>query len=33
MALLTGRGVECWHVGDIVEGTGQVHMLGEHTRG
>lgn len=33
MALLTGRGVECWHVGDIVEGTGQVHMLGHHTRG
>ncbi|MEU7826596.1 phosphoribosylformylglycinamidine cyclo-ligase [Catellatospora sp. NPDC049133] len=33
MALLTGRGVECWHVGDIIEGTGQVHMLGSHTRG
>lgn len=33
MALLTGRGVECWQVGDIVEGTGQVHMLGQHTRG
>jgi phosphoribosylformylglycinamidine cyclo-ligase len=33
LALLKGRGVDAWHVGDIVAGTGQVHMLGSYTRG
>jgi phosphoribosylformylglycinamidine cyclo-ligase len=33
MALLAGRGVEAWAVGEIVEGTGQVRMLGSYTRG
>ncbi len=33
MALLTGRGVEAWSVGEIVSGTGEVHMLGSYTRG
>jgi phosphoribosylformylglycinamidine cyclo-ligase len=33
MAVLTGRGVECWQVGEVIEGTGQVHMLGSYTRG
>jgi phosphoribosylformylglycinamidine cyclo-ligase len=33
MALLTARGVEAWSVGEIVEGEGNVRMLGQHTRG
>jgi phosphoribosylformylglycinamidine cyclo-ligase len=33
MALLTARGVESWSVGEIVEGRGDVRMLGSHTRG
>ena len=33
LALLTGRGIESWVVGEIVAGTGQVHMLGSYTRG
>jgi phosphoribosylformylglycinamidine cyclo-ligase len=33
MAYLTGRGVEAWQVGDIIEGTGAVQMVGQHTRG
>ncbi len=33
LALLTGRGVQAWPVGEIVTGTGQVHMLGSYTRG
>ena len=33
LALLTGRGVEAWPVGEIVAGSGQVHMLGSYTRG
>jgi phosphoribosylformylglycinamidine cyclo-ligase len=33
MALLTARGVEAWSVGEIVEGEGNVRMLGSHTRG
>lgn len=33
LACLTGRGVEAWHAGEIIEGTGEVHMIGQHTRG
>jgi phosphoribosylformylglycinamidine cyclo-ligase len=33
MAYLTGRGVEAWQVGEIIEGTGQVQMVGHYTRG
>jgi phosphoribosylformylglycinamidine cyclo-ligase len=33
MAYLTGRGVEAWQVGEVVEGTGEVQMLGSYTRG
>ncbi|MFB9234838.1 phosphoribosylformylglycinamidine cyclo-ligase [Plantactinospora siamensis] len=33
LATLAGRGVEAWQVGEIIEGTGQVQMIGQHTRG
>jgi phosphoribosylformylglycinamidine cyclo-ligase len=33
MAYLTGRGVESWQVGEVIDGTGQVQMVGQHTRG
>ncbi|GHJ50670.1 phosphoribosylformylglycinamidine cyclo-ligase [Catellatospora sp. TT07R-123] len=33
MALLTGRGIECWQVGDVIEGSGVVQMHGAYTRG
>jgi len=33
MALLTARGIEAWSVGEVVEGEGNVRMLGSHTRG
>ncbi|GAB3151137.1 phosphoribosylformylglycinamidine cyclo-ligase [Micromonospora sonneratiae] len=33
LATLTGRGVEAWQAGEIIEGTGQVQMVGQHTRG
>ncbi|MGX6604441.1 phosphoribosylformylglycinamidine cyclo-ligase [Micromonosporaceae bacterium Da 78-11] len=33
MAYLTGRGVEAWQVGEIIEGTGDVQMMGQYTRG
>ncbi|AVT33353.1 MULTISPECIES: phosphoribosylformylglycinamidine cyclo-ligase [unclassified Plantactinospora] len=33
LACLTGRGVEAWQAGEIIEGTGEVHMIGQHTRG
>ena len=33
MAYLTGRGIEAWQVGEIIEGTGAVQMVGQHTRG
>jgi phosphoribosylformylglycinamidine cyclo-ligase len=33
MALLTARGVEAWSVGEVIEGEGNVRMLGSHTRG
>ncbi|RKN24210.1 phosphoribosylformylglycinamidine cyclo-ligase [Micromonospora musae] len=33
LATLTGRGVEAWQAGEIIEGTGNVQMIGQHTRG
>jgi phosphoribosylformylglycinamidine cyclo-ligase len=33
LACLAGRGVEAWHAGEIIEGTGEVQMIGQHTRG
>ncbi|SCL23645.1 phosphoribosylformylglycinamidine cyclo-ligase [Micromonospora nigra] len=33
LATLTGRGVEAWQAGEIIEGTGTVQMVGQHTRG
>jgi phosphoribosylformylglycinamidine cyclo-ligase len=33
MAYLTGRGVEAWQVGEVIDGTGQVQMMGQYTRG
>jgi len=33
LALLTARGVDAWAVGEIVEGTGTVQMIGDYTRG
>jgi phosphoribosylformylglycinamidine cyclo-ligase len=33
MAYLTGRGVEAWQVGEVLDGTGQVQMMGQYTRG
>ncbi|HEX6873015.1 MAG TPA: phosphoribosylformylglycinamidine cyclo-ligase [Micromonosporaceae bacterium] len=33
LALLRGRGIDAWVVGEVIEGTGQVQMLGSHTRG
>ncbi len=32
-AFLRGRGIDAWAVGEVVDGTGQVQMLGSHTRG
>jgi phosphoribosylformylglycinamidine cyclo-ligase len=33
MAFLAGRGIETWRVGEVIEGTGQVQMVGSHTSG
>ncbi|EEP72717.1 phosphoribosylformylglycinamidine cyclo-ligase [Micromonospora sp. ATCC 39149] len=33
LATLTGRGVDAWQAGEIIEGTGKVQMVGQHTRG
>ncbi|MFI2708851.1 phosphoribosylformylglycinamidine cyclo-ligase [Micromonospora sp. NPDC018662] len=33
LATLTGRGVEAWQAGEIIEGSGHVQMVGQHTRG
>lgn len=33
LAYLRGRGVEAWQAGDIVEGTGQVRMIGSYAGG
>ena len=33
LAFLAGRGVHAWPCGEIIEGTGAVQMIGQHTRG
>jgi phosphoribosylformylglycinamidine cyclo-ligase len=33
LATLTGRGVDAWQAGEIIEGSGHVQMIGHHTRG
>ncbi|WP_213456206.1 phosphoribosylformylglycinamidine cyclo-ligase [Rhizomonospora bruguierae] len=33
LAFLTGRGVDAWQAGEIVDGSGNVLMVGQHTRG
>ncbi|GIE96284.1 phosphoribosylformylglycinamidine cyclo-ligase [Paractinoplanes rishiriensis] len=33
MAYLTGRGIEAWQVGEVIDGTGEVQMMGQYTRG
>jgi phosphoribosylformylglycinamidine cyclo-ligase len=33
LAFLAGRGIESWQVGEVIEGTGTVQMVGSHTRG
>ncbi|WP_422753866.1 phosphoribosylformylglycinamidine cyclo-ligase [Micromonospora sp. WMMD708] len=33
LATLAGRGVDAWQAGEIIEGTGNVQMIGQHTRG
>jgi phosphoribosylformylglycinamidine cyclo-ligase len=33
MAYLTGRGVEAWQVGEVIDGTGEVQMMSQYTRG
>lgn len=33
MAYLTGRGIEAWQVGEVLEGNGDVQMMGSYTRG
>jgi phosphoribosylformylglycinamidine cyclo-ligase len=33
LAFLAGRGIEAWQAGEIIEGTGTVQMIGQHTRG
>jgi len=33
LAFLTGRNINAWQVGEVIEGTGTVQMVGSHTRG
>lgn len=33
LAFLRGRGIEAWAAGEVIEGSGQVQLLGSHTRG
>jgi phosphoribosylformylglycinamidine cyclo-ligase len=33
LAFLAGRGIDSWQVGEIIEGTGNVQMVGSHTSG
>jgi phosphoribosylformylglycinamidine cyclo-ligase len=33
LAFLAGRGIESWQAGEIIDGTGEVQMIGQHTRG
>jgi phosphoribosylformylglycinamidine cyclo-ligase len=33
LAFLRGRNIDAWVVGEVIDGTGQVQLLGSHTRG
>jgi phosphoribosylformylglycinamidine cyclo-ligase len=33
LAFLRGRGIDAWVVGEIIDGTGDVQLVGSHTRG
>jgi phosphoribosylformylglycinamidine cyclo-ligase len=33
LAFLAGRGIDSWQLGEVVEGSGSVQMVGSHTRG
>jgi phosphoribosylformylglycinamidine cyclo-ligase len=33
LAFLRGRGLDAWVAGEVVDGTGNVTMVGSHTRG
>jgi phosphoribosylformylglycinamidine cyclo-ligase len=33
LAFLTARGLDAWHVGDVIQGNGTVQMMGSYTRG
>jgi phosphoribosylformylglycinamidine cyclo-ligase len=33
LAFLAGRGLEAWQAGEIIDGSGTVQMIGQHTRG
>jgi phosphoribosylformylglycinamidine cyclo-ligase len=33
LAFLAGRNIDAWQVGEVIEGTGTVQMVGSHTRG
>ncbi|MEV1288409.1 phosphoribosylformylglycinamidine cyclo-ligase [Micromonospora sp. NPDC049679] len=33
LAFLAGRGLDAWQAGEIIEGSGAVQMIGQHTRG
>jgi phosphoribosylformylglycinamidine cyclo-ligase len=33
LAFLAGRGLDAWQAGEIIEGSGMVQMIGQHTRG
>jgi phosphoribosylformylglycinamidine cyclo-ligase len=33
LAFLAGRGMDAWQVGEIIDGSGTVQMIGQHTRG
>jgi phosphoribosylformylglycinamidine cyclo-ligase len=33
LAFLRGRGIDAWVVGEVIDGTGQVQMLGSYTNG
>jgi phosphoribosylformylglycinamidine cyclo-ligase len=33
LAFLAGRGIDAWQAGEIIEGSGMVQMIGQHTRG
>jgi phosphoribosylformylglycinamidine cyclo-ligase len=33
LAFLAGRGIESWQVGEVIEGSGSVQMVGSHTSG